>query len=705
MASMVFRNYGGHYQLRIEKPEDLQQVAALDEGLWAATSGPANGLQCDPVFLKYMDNDSNGRIRVDEVKTAVDWLLRMMKGYAGIGENRDVLRVEDIDESHAEGQKLRSTVAFILGNLAVEKQDTISLAQVRDSRSILDSSCCNGDGIIPPEAADDPALADFIRLIMDHIGSESDAGGKKGITSGHLQQFLDQARGYLGWIEEGQLLPDERHSDIMPWGHSTEEAWSAIAPIKDKMEQYFALCRLMRLDARTQDKAGLRAVNFEDLDFSDTAAMQDSMAKAPLAQPSAEGVLDLEARLNPYWEKALKEFREKVLTHFQPNEPDRISEASWSKIRDDFAGYEKWLQRKPDTSLASLGTDQLKKLLSSGYADGIQKLVQDDLAVADEIKQIQNVEKLILYQRWMMDFANSFINLSHLFDPEHNALFEKGELIIDGRKITFAVQVDDLAKHKNQAKDCFMHVLYIEVTGRRSPPEKFIVALPVTSGESVGLYVEKRGVFIDTTGKIWDARIVDIIQNPVSLAEAFKAPFQRIGRYFMEQFEKFSKAQQAKMESAVTAPQSSTATRDLLLAGSVGLAALGSSLAFITKTVATVEIREVLMVLLGIAVLVFVPIILVAWLRLRKRDMTMLLESSGWAINLRLRISPRLGRLFTRDAELPKNAHKENRDLVVLLSKKWAPRRIKWLRVLLFSFIGVALIYGYMLYKLLENFE
>ena len=72
MNQMVFRNYGGAYQLQIESVEDLRHVFTLPDARWAATSVPVDGLNCDPAFLRYLDFDKNGRIRPDEVREGVE---------------------------------------------------------------------------------------------------------------------------------------------------------------------------------------------------------------------------------------------------------------------------------------------------------------------------------------------------------------------------------------------------------------------------------------------------------------------------------------------------------------------------------------------------------------------------------------------------------------------------------------------------------
>ncbi len=51
--------------------------------------------------------------------------------------------------------------------------------------------------------------------------------------------------------------------------------------------------------------------------------------------------------------------------------------------------------------------------------------------------------------------------------------------------------------------------------------------------------------------------------------------------------------------------------------------------------------------------------------KIRKRDMSVLLEASAWAVNVHMRLNATLGRLFTHIPRLPEGARKERRDVVV----------------------------------------
>jgi len=77
----VFENYGGSYQLRIRTAEDLAALEELDEPFWMATSAPVDQLTCDPVLLRRLDRDGNGRIQSWELRQGARWLLHMLRSH------------------------------------------------------------------------------------------------------------------------------------------------------------------------------------------------------------------------------------------------------------------------------------------------------------------------------------------------------------------------------------------------------------------------------------------------------------------------------------------------------------------------------------------------------------------------------------------------------------------------------------------------
>ena len=206
--------------------------------------------------------------------------------------------------------------------------------------------------------------------------------------------------------------------------------------------------------------------------------------------------------------------------------------------------------------------------------------------------------------------------------------------------------------------------MYVEITGRENGDSRFDIVAPVTAGTSDGLRVGKGGIFFTTDGREWDAEIKEIMVNPVSIGESVRAPFEKIADFIRAQIGKFSKSQEDKVAASLGSGTPTSATRDLLLAGSVAIAALGSAFAYMTKAFAQVKVNHILGAFVVIAFFLLLPSIVIGLLRIRKRNLSTILEASGWAINVRMRLTRDLGCLFTHVPQLPKGAQKEKKDTV-----------------------------------------
>ena len=277
-------------------------------------------------------------------------------------------------------------------------------------------------------------------------------------------------------------------------------------------------------------------------------------------------------------------------------------------------------------------------------------------------------EKLLLYQGYLLALANNFVSFPHLYDPNRRAMFERGTLIMDGRHFDFCILATDRAAHAKVAATGNTCVLYVEVSGPDTPA--FEVAVPVTSGGLGNLCLGKRGMFRTVDGAEADACVVQIIENPISICEALVSPFQRLGRLLSGKIEAITarteKTPDAKGETTADRPEGDRPAGKtdsghsrgllaggLLVGGSVAVAALTSAAAYITKTLAGVETYKIL-IGIGVAVVaVMLPTSIVAILKLRRRDLSALLEGSGWAINARMRLTFRQGRFFTSRPPLP----------------------------------------------------
>jgi uncharacterized membrane protein len=103
------------------------------------------------------------------------------------------------------------------------------------------------------------------------------------------------------------------------------------------------------------------------------------------------------------------------------------------------------------------------------------------------------------------------------------------------------------------------------------------------------------------------------------------------------------------------------------MGGSIALAALGSGFAFITKTLSEVRWYTIVFTIAGAFLAVLVPTFISAFIKLKKRDMTTILEASGWAINVRMNLTFQLGRFFTRKPRPPAKVRRYKLFLFIII--------------------------------------
>ena len=149
--------------------------------------------------------------------------------------------------------------------------------------------------------------------------------------------------------------------------------------------------------------------------------------------------------------------------------------------------------------------------------------------------------------------------------------------------------------HKERSRDSGFFLLYIEVI---KPTGSIEIATAVTGQKRGDLHIGKKGVFLDINGEEHPAQVVDILDNPINLQEAFLMPFSSVKGFVQKRLEKFSLQHQKSLEESVeknliappsTAPtpkseepaKTNLANKAALLNGGVTFAALSSSFAYL----------------------------------------------------------------------------------------------------------------------------
>jgi hypothetical protein len=257
-----------------------------------------------------------------------------------------------------------------------------------------------------------------------------------------------------------------------------------------------------------------------------------------------------------------------------------------------------------------------------------------------------------------------------------------------------------------------MYIAYCEC--RRPGGETMKLAACFTQGDSDYLMVGRNGVFYDRAGRDWDATIVRIVENPISIRQAFWAPYKKALRVIEEQVQRFAASKQKESDErlATTATHATDAALGqrpppapapvdvgkmvgIIAALGVGIGALGTLLGgFVSGFMELRPWWAKLVALGGMALVVSGPSVLISWLKLRHRTLGPILEANGWAVNGRVRINLPLGTALTDRAALPAGARRVLEDPYADKAAR-RRRRLLWLLVALAAVaLGAARVLG-----------
>lgn len=703
---MEFRRIGGSYQLVIRNAGDLRRLLELDESHWALNSVAISSLRGDELFYRFLDDDLDRQIRTDEIRRAVGWFLSVLKEFSGFERQSDTLDLDAINDATPEGAQLLDAAKLVLANLDHDGETRLSLAQIRNEKEIVSCARRNGDGIIPPEAAATPETAEVVAAAMKYTGGVKDICGAEGVDSALLDRFVGAASAWLNWADAPAAAPET----LLPFGEETAAGYAAFAALEAEFDTYFIACDACRFGNETPGRlAKIEAA----VDPLNNQAVREFFSAAPLAEPRKDGVFDFSGKLNPLKREAILSFRNSACAREYVQDTTLTFE-NWNRLKARLAPYAAWLAAKPATAFDGCDPGRLRRWISDELVGSLRTTIAADLAAAPRIAACERLHKLILLQRYLLEFLNNFVNLSLLFNPRSPSLLQAGRLVMDGRSFTLASVVANPAEHKAIAKLSDICVIYLDaVTGKPGALRTMKLAVAVTSGNIRNFFPNKHGIFFSADGEVWDAKITDLVQQPVSVSEALRMPFYKFGEFIGGQADRFfsTKSSEAQKQlgssfnaaaSAAVAPPAAAPVKVqtpavsgsmMLMGGGIGIAALGSSIAFIVKSLANISIWNVLAVLLGIILVFGGPVVAVSLVKLYRRNLSRFLEANGCAVNRPMRLSRRMGAIFTFVPPIP-DSHYLRQDLVDLFQKR-PPRKwlVRLVLILLFAALGAALGY------------
>lgn len=700
-----FFRAGGFDQVLLETGADLTSLEALDQKLWVALSCPVSGIEFDAKSLAFVDADADGHIRAPEILAAVQWAGKVLKDPEYLIHRKDRLPLSAIDEGTEEGKAVLGGAKLVLSVLGESEATEITLDDASDTARIFSQARFNGDGIVPAKSAEDPALAAVIEEILGSLGGENDRGGEPGVTAEAIERFYTEAKAIAGWWEA--VGKPETH----PFGADTAARYELFLSLKPKIEDYFQRCRLAAYDGRSVALLGPAEADYQNLAATTLRGDTEAVAGFPLSVAAAGKALSLADALNPVYADAVRRFAVEIVLPVLGS-AESLTDGGWGTICARFAPYEAWLEAKPATAVEKLGEVRVRAILAEDSKAALLDLVTRDKAVEPEVTAIVSVERLLRYCRDLHLLVNNFVSFRDFYTRKGKATFQAGTLYLDGRSCDLCITISDVGKHAAIATLSRVCLAYCDCV-RRGGGEKTTIAAAFTAGDSDFLTVGRNGVFYDRRGQDWDATIVRILEHPISVRQAFWAPYKRLARLIGEQTQKMAAARSKAADDraalqAIAATQNVAAGKPVppppppfdvaKFAGifaAIGLAigAIGTMLAAVMTGILKLAWWQIPILIVAIILLISIPSALLAWLKLRKRNIGPILDANGWAVNARAKINIPFGTSLTAAARLPVNAERS-------LADPFAEKRSPWkLYVVLAALLAAALVlwrYGYL---------
>lgn len=320
------------------------------------------------------------------------------------------------------------------------------------------------------------------------------------------------------------------------------------------------------------------------------------------------------------------------------------------------------------------------------------------LAAAQSI--YKPLEKLLLLSRDFCTLLRNFVSFQDFYSKRGKALlgrgadnevpwaiFQAGTLIIDQRACNLCLRVEDMAKHNAQAPESGMFLIYCQCTHHASGQKMQIVAA-MTVGDIRNLKVGKNALFYDRQGRDWEAEVTKIIDNPISIGQAFWSPYRKLGEWVTGLITKSAAEKEQKSfadltaklqtppaagQTAQPAPFDIAKFAGIFAAIGMAVGAIGTFLTSLLDQVVGMK-AWALLVIPALLIVISGPSMILAWMKLRKRNLAPLLNANGWAINADAIVSVIFGNTLTEQAQFPMLKLQDPHAKIKKLSKggKWA---------------------------------
>lgn len=655
-----FDNIGGSSRVRIKSGNDIAHLAELDPKMWTVLSCPVKGLEIDEKSLAYIDADGDGKIRVNDVISTSQWITGALKNPDLLLAGSGSVNVESFNQENEVGKKLYGSARQILANLGKDG-DIISTADTSDIAAIFAKTRFNGDGVITEASSDDADDKAAVAAAVACLGGVPDRSGVPGVNAEKIELFYKTLGEYAAWLDAKAEAP---------FGEDTDAAIAAYEALDAKVKDFFMRSKLAAFSPDSTASLDVQTSRIEAISAEDLSAKTDEIASYPIVRITGKAEIDLSAPVNPAWAAQFATLKAIAV----PEGSKVLTEEDWAAIGAKFSAYTAWKNAKAGTAVEALGEEAVRNFIAKDRKTALLDLVAQDSALAEEAANIEMVDKFLYIFRDFYRLLRNFVTFHDFYDKDRKvcAIFQSGKLIIDQRECRFCMKVADMGKHNSMAPSSGMYLVYCDCTTKTSAAKLQIVAA-VTVGEIGDLMVGKNAVYYDNAGVEWDAVITKIIDNPISIAQSFWSPYRRMATAVENLISKNAADKDAKMMADATAkinaapatvPASSDAKPSaqpfdigkfagIFAAFGMALGMIGTALTKIFSGLVNTAWWKLLIVFVTILLVISGPAMIMAWLKLRRRNIAPLLNANGWAINASSKISIPFGETLTDIAKFP----------------------------------------------------
>lgn len=655
-----FVQTGGLMQVDFKSVDDVLNLDKLDQKLWVALACPVSGLEFSDETLQILDIDKDGRVRVPEILSAVDYIKKYFKKPEVIMEEGDTIPLDALgDEAFDCGHSPAESAASILHILEKDSATEIGFDDISVNDRLFSPTVFNGDKVLPAEVVHDETACNVVKEIIEATGGCDDISGVKGINREQFETFFNDVQAIHDWREMAQ----KDAPGIFFLNFGTDAAFKSYSDVKEKIDEFFLRCSVDSYSDDLSKKLGER-----DLDSMQDGLDKENLSLLPIASINKDKNLPLKKGINPMWAEKIKAFTEQVVSQIFDSNKESLSELEWKKIKDDFDPYTAWFSAKPDNSASSLSFERVDEILSSDARQIIDHNLSEEEKHPPVALATVDLKKMLLLRRDFLKLLRNYVSFKEFYDPDQMAIFQCGVLYIDGHSCDLCFKVTDAAKHASMSPLSQCYLLYCDCTQKATGKTMQIAAM-VSAGKTENLMPGRNGLFYDREGNDWDAVITKIVENPTSIKEAFWSPYKKLARFVQEKVTKMASDAENKvsdkMSATVDHPAEAATNAAAATSKKIDIGTIAAiSVAFTGIATVVGGLMQAFLGLgawiplgiLGIILLISLPSMFIAWNKLRQRNIAPILDASGWAINGNVKISIKLGNTMTQTASRPKGS-------------------------------------------------